>query len=58
LGKEPVNWQGSWTLEDYVMSLFEKGETQSPEFKVLLQIYGREKIEELWKKYQKEKKSK
>ncbi len=44
----------NWTLEDYVMELFRSKATHSREFKAMLEIYGREKLEAIWKKFKKE----
>lgn len=40
-----------WTLDDYLISLFEKNQTDSEEFQFLLRTYGRERIERTWKEY-------
>jgi len=45
------DWKSAWTLEDYVISLIKKGETDSAEFKALKEIYGRERMVAIWKKY-------
>jgi hypothetical protein len=48
---EPIDWSGAWTLDEYVISLFEKKQTESLEFKLLMKIYGREKLVQIWEKY-------
>jgi hypothetical protein len=48
---EALEWSGAWTLENYVLSLFQKKQTQSPEFKILLKLFGREKLEKIWNKH-------
>lgn len=45
------DWEGTWTLEQYIISLFERGMTNSNEFKAMLYIYGREKLAAIWKKH-------
>lgn len=52
---KPTDWQEAWTLEAYVIDLIKKKETQSEAFQTLLRIYGREKLEVIWKKYKGEK---
>jgi hypothetical protein len=49
----PIDWSEAWNLEDYVIDLFKKKMTESSEFKTLLKIYGRKKLEEIWNRYQK-----
>jgi hypothetical protein len=39
------------TLEEYVISLFERKMTDSEEFKALINLYGRAKIVEIWNKF-------
>lgn len=41
----------NWNLEDYVMDLFDRKETKSDEFTYLLRVFGRQKMEEIYKKY-------
>lgn len=48
---EPIDWKGAWTLDDYVISLFEKKRTDSVEFKLLLRIYGRERLAKIWEEF-------
>jgi hypothetical protein len=48
---EPIDWEGACTLEDYVISIFEKKQTDSLEFKALLRVYGRERLEKIWREY-------
>ena len=48
---EPMDWQRAWTFEAYIISLFEKKQTDSLEFKVMLRIFGREKLEKIWFEY-------
>lgn len=49
------DWETAWSLEDYLFEIFEMNKFNSEEFKVLLRIYGREKIEVIWKKYREKK---
>lgn len=43
---------GEWaTLNDYVCSLFKEKKTDTPEFKALLRVYGREKLAKIWKDF-------
>lgn len=38
-------WGDAWTLEDYVRSLLTQGKrSQDPEFQILLNVFGKEKI--------------
>lgn len=46
-----MDWNESWTLEEYVISLFKQGLTSSKEFKTLLNLYGRDKLVGMWTKY-------
>lgn len=48
---EPIDWSGAWTLEDYVVALFEAKKTDSDEFKTLLRIYGRPRLVAIWNHY-------
>lgn len=48
---EPIDWKGSWTLEDYVISLFDSKQTESSEFKALLSVYGRERMTRIWEDF-------
>lgn len=50
-----VDWNGACTFDDYVISLFEEKKTKTDEFDLLLRVYGREKLEKLWKAYKEEK---
>lgn len=47
----PTDWSEAKTLEDYVFELFENQATESKEFKALLRVFGREKMNDLWKKF-------
>jgi len=49
----PVSKHTYWTLEDYVVDLFQRGAFESEEFKRLMRLYGREKLEEIWRRYRK-----
>lgn len=44
----PREW---WTLEQYAVSLFEENRTDSPEFKLLLLMFGREKLAEMFERF-------
>lgn len=46
-----IEWEQALTFEQYVITLFEQKLTRSDEFKALIRIYGRPKLEEIWKKY-------
>jgi hypothetical protein len=43
-----------WTLKDYIISLYQQQKTETSEFKAMLHIYGREKLENWWHEYQSE----
>lgn len=45
-----IEWKEAWTLEEYVVHLIKNKLTQSPEFKLLIRIYGRPKLEGIYKK--------
>jgi hypothetical protein len=45
---KPQEW---WTLEEYITYLFASNKTNSPEFKRLMQVFGREKMAEIWEKF-------
>lgn len=49
--KEAISWKGAWTLEDYIVDLFKKRQTDTPEFQTFLRILGREKLEKMWHKH-------
>jgi hypothetical protein len=57
MGIPPMDWRGAWTLEAYVISLFERGATNTSEFKLLVTIYGRDKLVTIWEKHQQEKRA-
>lgn len=44
-------WSDAWTLENYILSLFQQKQTETQEFKILLKLFGREKLEKLWNKH-------
>lgn len=48
--ESPREW---WTLEEYAISLFEQKKTGSDEFVLLVKIFGRPKLAEIWERYQK-----
>lgn len=48
---KPIDWSGACTFKEYIVSLFEKKMTDSPEFKTMLEIYGRERLESIWKEF-------
>jgi hypothetical protein len=41
-----------WTLDDYIIDLFRKNQTNTPEFKIMLGVFGRDRMEKIWFKYQ------
>lgn len=47
------------TLEDFLMRVFKEKKTSEPDMKkifdALVRVYGREKLEKVWKKYKDEK---
>lgn len=45
------DWQAAWGLEDYVIDLFKRKATDTPEFKTLLKVFGRDKILKIWEKF-------
>lgn len=51
-----VEWTDAWTLKEYVLDLIAKRQTDSSEFKILLKIYGREKLEQIYKEAKETKK--
>lgn len=42
------------SLKETIVSMVKRGETQTKEFQILLEFFGREKIERLWKEYAQE----
>ena len=40
-----------WTLEDYIMDLIDRKQTDTQEFKSMIHVYGREKLAEIYKKF-------
>lgn len=46
-----TDWTGAVTLRDYLTYLFKNNLTNSPEFKALLNLYGRPYIIKLWRDY-------
>jgi len=48
---KPIDWEGAWKLEDYIISLFEKKQTESVEFNAMLRIYGRDRLVKIWEEY-------
>ncbi len=51
------HWTDSWTLNDYIVSLVKNRQTESAEFKTMLRIYGREKLEQIWKAHREKSRS-
>lgn len=49
--REVVPWGETKTLEEHILTCFERNEVNHPEFQALLAIYGREKIMKLWLKH-------
>ena len=43
------DWESAMSFEEYVISLFRARAFHTPEFQILLKIYGREKLEAIWK---------
>lgn len=52
-----TDWSGACTFKEYIVSLFEKKMTDSPEFKIMLNVYGRERLESIWKEFVRGKKN-
>lgn len=48
---KPIDWTGTWTLDDYIISLFKNKATESVEFKAMLRIYGRDRLVKVWEEY-------
>jgi hypothetical protein len=48
-------WPEAKTLDQYVVSLILKKQTQGREFKALLEIYGRDKLLAIWEAFKKKK---
>lgn len=46
-----TNWDEAWPFERYVVQLILDKKTDTAEFKLLVRIYGREKLVEIWEKY-------
>lgn len=46
-----VDWEGACTFDEYVISLFEEKKTSTEEFQLIMRVYGRERLEKLWKEY-------
>lgn len=51
-----IPWEKVKTLEEVVIQLIEEKKTNSPEFKQILEYYGRERLVEIWKKHLEKKK--
>lgn len=51
---DPIDWRDNCTLKDYVVYLFARNETHSREFQALLRIFGRPKLEGIWRDYKSE----
>lgn len=49
--KTDVPWSQVKTLEQVVIRFFERKETSTIEFQALLNLYGREKLERIWRNY-------
>lgn len=43
------HWKDSWTLNDYILHMIKTKQTDSLEFQAMLRVYGREKLEKIWK---------
>lgn len=48
-----LDWETAWKLEDYLMDLFKKKQTHTSEFRILLEVFGKKKIQQVWDQYQK-----
>lgn len=46
-----VDWTGAWTLRDFVIDLFKQNKIDSDEFRLLIRVYGRDKLITIWKDY-------
>lgn len=55
--KEDLPWSAACTLEEYVIELFRQKQTSSPVFQMIVKIYGRDKIEAIWKAYREKQKA-
>jgi hypothetical protein len=42
------HWKGTWTLKDYIIYLVASRQTESHEYKTMVKIYGKEKIDRIW----------
>lgn len=49
--EDQTDWEHSATLEDRVIEIFRRKETQLDEFQSYLRIFGREKLEKIWNDY-------
>lgn len=47
--RDPIDWRDACTLSDRVVYLVGRRETDSVEFQTYLRIFGREKIEQIWR---------
>lgn len=48
-------WSQATTLEAWVIKMIEEGKTKEPEFQAALNVYGRARFEEIWKRHRQEK---
>lgn len=49
--EEDFDWSEATTWQDRVKFLFETKQTRSEEFQTYLRIYGKERLEKIWKDY-------
>jgi hypothetical protein len=47
-----MDWQDAVTLEERIIRIFQEGKTDSEEFKALVRIFGKPKIDGFLRKYQ------
>ncbi len=47
----PVDWTDAITLEEYVVSLYKEGKTQTREYALLVRVYGQAKLSGFIAKY-------
>jgi len=47
-----MDWQDAVTLEERIVRIFQEGKTDSEEFKVLVRIFGKPKIDGFLRKHQ------
>lgn len=52
---EWVPWSKAQTFEEWVIMMIEEKRTKEPEFQAAIRYHGKEKLREIWKRYQEKK---